>query len=66
MSTIKVSHSTLKELENLRASIKARSVEEVIRKFLAERRAKILEDTFGADKGRIKPFIEEDRLEDRS
>lgn len=45
--------------------MKAKSVEEVIRRFLLERRRRMLEEVFGADKGRIKPFTEEDRGEDR-
>lgn len=65
MSTIKVSRSTLEELEALREALKAKSVEEVIRRFLLERRRRMLEEVFGIDKGRIKPFTEEDRGEDR-
>ncbi|MGQ9691077.1 MAG: VapB-type antitoxin [Thermoproteota archaeon] len=65
MSTIKVSRSTLEELENLRKIMKAKSVEEVIRRFLSERRRRMLEEVFGADKGGVRPFTEEDRGEDR-
>jgi predicted CopG family antitoxin len=65
MSTIKVSRSTLEELEALREALKAKSVEEVIRRFLKERRQRILEEVFGLDRGRVKPFTEEDRGEDR-
>lgn len=65
LSTIKVSRSTLAELEALRETMKAKSVEEVIRRFLAERRQRMLEEVFGMDKGRVKPFTEEDRGEDR-
>ncbi len=64
MSTIKVSRSTLEELEALKEAMKARSLDEVIRKFLKERRQRALEDVFGIDRGRIKPFTEEDRGED--
>lgn len=66
MSTIKVSHSTLKELEALRDAMKAKSVEEVIKRFLLERRQKILDEVFGIDKGKIKAFTEGDRGEDLS
>jgi hypothetical protein len=45
--------------------MKARSIEEVIKWFLKERRQRILEDVFGIDRGRVKPFTEEDR-ENRS
>ncbi len=65
MSTIKISRSTLAELEALREAMGARSVEEVIRRFLRERRQKLLEEVFGLDRGRINPFTEEDRGEDR-
>jgi predicted CopG family antitoxin len=65
MSTIKVSRSTLAELEALREAMKARSLEEVIRKFLAERRQRILDEVFGVDRDKVKPFTEEDRFEDR-
>lgn len=65
LSTIKVSRSTLAELEALRENMKAKSVDEVIRRFLAERRQRMLEEVFGMDKGRVKPFTEEDRGEDR-
>ena len=61
MSTIKVSGATIEELEALREAFKAKSVEEVIRRFLVERRRRMLEEVFGVDKGRIKPFTEEDR-----
>jgi predicted CopG family antitoxin len=64
MSTIKVSRSTLAELEALREAMKARSLEEVIRKFLAERRQRILDEVFGVDRDKVKPFTEEDRFED--
>lgn len=60
MSTIKVSCSTLAELEALREAMKARSLEEVIKRFLAERRRRILEEVFGVDKVRLRPFKEED------
>jgi len=46
--------------------MKARSIEEVIKWFLKERRQRILEDVFGIDRGRVKPFTEEGRGEDRS
>jgi len=66
MSTIRVSRSTLEELETLRKAMKAKSIEEVIRRFLIERRKKSLDEMFGIDKEKIKPFTEEDRGEDRS
>lgn len=41
--------------------MKAKSVVEVIRRFLSERRRRMLEEVFGVDKGRVRPFTEEDR-----
>ncbi|MCC6043205.1 MAG: VapB-type antitoxin [Candidatus Verstraetearchaeota archaeon] len=55
----------MEELEALREAWKAKSVEEVIRRFLKEGRQRILEEVFGLDRGRVKPFTEEDRGEDR-
>ncbi|MEM2122154.1 MAG: VapB-type antitoxin [Candidatus Bathyarchaeia archaeon] len=66
MSTIKVSRSTLAELEAIREAMKAKSLEDVIRGLLIERRRRVLEEVYGVDKGRVKPFTEEDRGEDRS
>ncbi|RLG42410.1 MAG: VapB-type antitoxin [Thermoproteota archaeon] len=65
MSTIKVSKATLAELEALKEAMNARSLEEVIRWFLKERRQRLLEEIFGIDRNRVKPFTEEDRGEDR-
>ncbi|HIE23609.1 MAG TPA: VapB-type antitoxin [Candidatus Korarchaeota archaeon] len=66
MSTIKVSKATLAELEALKEAMNAKSLEEVIRWFLKERRKRLLEEVFGVDRDRVKPFTEEDRGEDRS
>lgn len=65
-ATIRVSKSTLKLLEDLRSKMKAKSIDEVIQKLIIERRSKILNETFGIDKGRISSFSEEDRAEDRN
>jgi len=61
-----VSRSTLEELEALRESWEAKSIEDVIRRSLKERRQGLLEEVFGVDRDRVKPFTEEDRGEDRS
>jgi predicted CopG family antitoxin len=65
VSTIKVSKATLKELESLRESMGAKSIEDVIKRFIKERRSRIVEDVFGIDKERLSHFKEEDRGEDR-
>ena len=64
-TTIKVSKATLKMLEHLRKSMKEKSLEGVIRRLIYERRREVLEKVYGIDKGRIKGFGEEDRVEGR-
>ncbi len=65
-TTLKVSRKTLRELEELRTRTGARSLEEALRILLKERRTRYLNQVFGADKGRLQPFTEADRGEDRS
>jgi predicted RNA binding protein with dsRBD fold (UPF0201 family) len=65
-TTIRVSKATLKMLERLRRKLRAQTLDETIRLFIARQRRQILEETFGLDKGKIKPFSEEDRGEDRN
>jgi predicted CopG family antitoxin len=43
----------------------AKSIEDVIKRFIKERRSRIVEDVFGIDKERLSHFKEEDRGEDR-
>ncbi len=43
----------------------AKSLDEVIRRLLREYRRSILDRYYGIDRGKVKPFTEEDRLEDR-
>ncbi len=65
-TTLKVSRRTLKELEEIRRRTGTKSLEETLRFILNERKARYLKQAFGADKGRISPFTEVDRGEDRS
>lgn len=65
-TTIRVSRRTLKMLERLRQKLHASTLDEAIRLFLTFQRRQRLNETFGLDKGKIKPFSEEDRGEDRS
>jgi hypothetical protein len=65
-TTIRVSKGTLKMLENLRQKLQAKTLDEAIRLFITWQRIQKLEETFGVDKGKIRPFSEEDRGEDRS
>jgi len=65
-TTVRVSKTTLEMLERLRDKMKARTLDEAIRLFIAGERKMKIDDAFGLDKGRIKPFSEEDRGEDRN
>ena len=65
-TTIRVSKGTLKMLEKLRQKLQAKTLDEAIRLFITWQRIKKLEETFGVDKGKIRPFSEEDRGEDRN
>ena len=62
---MKVSRDTLYNLERLREEMKARSIDETVRAPIKSHRRKILAGAFGADKGRVRPFADEDRGEDR-
>lgn len=62
-TTIRVSKTTLKMLEKLRERLGAKTLDEAIRLFIIQQRRQRLSEAFGVDRGRIKPFIEEDRGE---
>lgn len=53
-------------LEKLRRKLGAQTLDETIKLFIAQQRKKRLNETFGIDKGKIKPFTEEDRGENSS
>jgi hypothetical protein len=63
--TVKISEETLSHLERLREEMKARSIDETVKALIKSHRRRILAGVFGADHGRIKPFTEQDRGEDR-
>jgi hypothetical protein len=65
-TTIRVSKGTLKMLERLRQKLRASTLDETIRLFITWQRRQRLDETFGLDKGKIKPFSEGDRGEDRN
>jgi hypothetical protein len=65
-TTIRVSKGTLKILERLRQKLQASTLDETIRLFIARQRRQRLDETFGVDEGKIKPFSEEDRGENRN
>jgi hypothetical protein len=62
---VKVSRNTLTELEKLRDRLKVRSLDEAIAALIRRHRMDALRAALGADKGRVKPFTEADRGEDR-
>ena len=65
-TTIRVSKNTLKMLEKLRQKLGASTIDETIISIIAAQRKQRINETFGVDKGKIKPFSEEDRGEDRN
>jgi len=64
-TTIKVLKDTSRLLEDLRAKMNARNLDEVVQRLIAEWRMKMLDEAFGLDRGKVKPFTEGDRGEDR-
>ena len=64
-TTIRVSKKTAEALEHLREKLKAESLDAAIQTLIRKQRKAILDRTFAIDQKRIKPFLEEDRGEDR-
>ena len=58
---IKVLRSILEMLEKLRRKFGLSTIDETIRILIKQYRIQKLSEVFGLDKGRIKPFSEEDR-----
>lgn len=65
-TTIRLSRETLNLLEQIRWRIGAKSLDETIRLLIRRQRKYLINQAFGIDRGRIQPFREEDRGEDRS
>jgi hypothetical protein len=65
-TTVKVSKDTARELAALQKGMHAKTLEETIRMLVKRHRKELLDETFGADRGRTKSFTENDRDEDRS
>jgi len=63
-TTIQVKDETMRLLEALKQSMDARSFDEVLRILLSEKLG-VKREMFGVDRGKLKPFTEADRLEDR-
>ncbi len=64
-TTVKVSKSTLTELEKLRDRLKVRSLDEAIGALIRRHGMDALRAALGADKRRVRPFTEADRGEGR-
>jgi len=64
-ATIRVRKDTLSLLKDIKEQTLARSMDEVIRYLIRFYRENALNKVFGIDRGRLTPFTEEDRLEDR-
>lgn len=64
-TTVKVSKQTARKLSSLQKSLKTDSLDETVDMLVRQHRKDLLKKAFGADKGRIKPFGEEDRGQDR-
>ena len=62
--TIQVKEEVYRFLARLKKRMKAKSFNEVIQK-LALRELGLSEEMFGVDEGKITPFTERDRMEDR-
>lgn len=65
-TTVRVAKNTLEMLERLRERMEARTLDDAIRLLIMRQRKITIDQAFGLDKGRIKPFSEEDRGEDRN
>ena len=65
-TTVKVSKDTAKKLAVLQHRLHKESLDATIQMLVARHRKELIEEAFGADRGRIRPFREEDRGEDRS
>ncbi len=64
-TTVKVSKTTLNELERLRNRLKVGSLDAAIRALIKRHRTEVLREALGADRGKIRSFDEDDRGEDR-
>ena len=65
-TTVKVSKDTAKKLTFLQHRLHKETLDETIRVLVAKHRRDLLEEVFGADRGKLKAFSEGDRGEDRS
>ena len=62
-TAIRVSRKTARKLSSLQRSLKITSLDETIDFLVKHYREELIRQAFGADRGKIKPFSEEDRGE---
>ncbi len=65
-TTVKVSKVTVKKLSALQHSLHAKSLDDTIELLVKQHRKELLSKAFGADRGKISSFDEDDRGEDRN
>jgi len=65
-TTVKVSKDTAKKLAVLQHRLRKATLDATIQTLVARHRKDLIEESFGADRGRLSPFSEGDRGEDRS
>ncbi len=65
-TTVKVSKDTVRKLAVLQHRLRKESLDATIRTLVARHRKDLIEEAFGADRGKVKSFKESDRGEDRN
>ncbi len=65
-TTVKVSKDTAKKLAVLQHRLHKTTLDETIQTLVARHRKELIEESFGADRGRLQAFGKGDRGEDRS
>jgi hypothetical protein len=63
---VKVSKETVRQLAALQRGLHASTLEETIHLLLKRHRKEVIDEAFGADRGRLSSFSESDHGEDRS
>ena len=64
-TTISLSEDVAEKLERLKKKLGLKSLNDVVTYLTREDRVSALNRAFGIDKGKVKRFSEEDRIEDR-
>jgi len=65
-TTVKVSKDTARKLAVLQRRLHKETLDATIQTLVARHRKELIEEVFGADRGRVQSFGEADRGEDRS